>query len=542
MKRGTIQSDNGQYDSIKKQAMLAAIIDSSEDAIISKTLEGIITSWNDAAQRMFGYTESEVIGRHISLLIPEDRLAEEDMIIDRIRQGLRVQHFQTFRRTRKGNLIPISLTISPIRAADGTIIGASKIARDITEEIKTQEEIRQHARTLELVLSVGQAVSEELDLQSILQKVTDLTTRLTDAEYGAFFYNTVDSKGETYLLYTLSGAPNEMFEHFHPPRNTPLFHPTFSGECIVRSGDITRDPRYGKNPPHFGMPGGHLPVVSYLAVPIVSRSGPTIGGLFFGHSRPDMFTPAHEKLVAAIAPIAAVAIDNAKLYEEIKALNIRKDEFIGVAGHELRTPITTIKGYLQLLEAQAKDSMPKDYLGKTLRQVNKLTRLVNDLLDVSKIQAGKLQYEMAACSLLPLIRESVGTVQQIYSTHSIGCILPNEDLVISADSEKIEQVLINLLTNAIKYSPDDPRVTLTVRREGDKALVSVQDHGIGIPAGHLGHLFSRYFRINPNPAIGGLGIGLYICKEIISRHGGLIWAESTEGKGSTFYFSLPLSE
>jgi PAS domain S-box-containing protein len=542
MKRGTFPSDNRLEDSVKKQAMLAAIIDSSEDAIISKTLDGIITSWNNAAQQMFGYAESEVIGKHISILIPDDRLEEEDMIIDRIRKGLRVQHFQTLRRTKRGTLIPISLTISPIRATDGTIIGASKIARDVTDQVRAQEEIRQHAQTQELLLAVVRTVSEKLDLQSILQKVTDVTTRLTGAEFGAFFYNTTGANGETYLLYTLSGAPVEAFAHFDPPRNTPLFHPTFSGEGILRSGDITRDPRYGKIPPHFGMPRGHLPVVSYLAVPIASPSGPTIGGLFFGHSRPDMFTAEHEKLVAAIAPFAAGAISNAKLYEEIKTLNIRKDEFIGLAGHELRTPITTIKGYLQLMEEQAESDEMRDFLGKALRQVNKLNRLVSDLLDVSKIQAGKLQYNIVTCRLLPLVRESVETVRQIHPTHSIDCILPAEDCIISIDGVRIEQVLINFLTNAIKYSPDNTQITLTVRREGDKAIVCVRDHGIGIPPEHLEHIFSRYFRINPTSAVGGLGIGLYLSKEIITRHGGAIWAESAVGEGSAFYFSLPLPE
>jgi len=429
MKRATF-SDIGHSDAIKKQAMLAAIIDSSEDAIISKTLEGVITSWNQAAQRMFGYSEDEVIGRHISLLIPDDRRQEEEMIIDSIRSGRRVQHFQTQRLTKNGKLIPISLTISPILADDGAIIGASKIARDISEQLKAQEEIRKHAQTQELLLSVGRTVSEKLDLQSILQKVTDITTRLTGAEFGAFFYNNITAKGETYQLYALSGAPKEAFEHFDPPRNTPLFHMTFNGEAILRSGDITRDPRYGKIPPHFGMPRGHLPVVSYLAVPIISPGGSPIGGLFFGHSRPDMFDADHEKLVAGIAPQAAVAIDNAKLYEEIKTLNTRKDEFIGVAGHELRTPITTIKGYLQLMEEYAEPGASKDFLGKALRQVNKLNRLVSDLLDVSKIQAGKLQYNMIACRLEPLVKDSVETIRQIYPTHSIECILPAEDFII----------------------------------------------------------------------------------------------------------------
>lgn len=142
-----------------KQAILAAIIDSSEDAIISKTLEGIITSWNSAAQHMFGYREDEVIGKHISILIPKDRLAEEDMIIDNIRHGRRVQHFQTIRVRKDGSTLPISLTVSPIKSADGVIIGASKIARDISDQVRAEQETQKHLRNLEHLLSVGHTLS-----------------------------------------------------------------------------------------------------------------------------------------------------------------------------------------------------------------------------------------------------------------------------------------------------------------------------------------------------------------------------------------------
>jgi PAS domain S-box-containing protein len=358
--------DIDYHDAIKKQAMLAAIIDSSDDAIISKTLEGIITSWNQAARRMFGYDEAEMIGRHISLLIPLDRQQEEDMIIDRISKGLNVEHFETIRQTKDGRLIPISLTISPIKAGDGSIIGASKIARDISEQVKAREEIRM--------------------------------------------------------------------------------------------------------------------------------------------------------------------------------LNARKDEFIGIAGHELRTPITTIKGYLQLMEEQAEAAVAKDFLGKALRQVNKLNRLIGDLLDVSKIQAGKLQYNVIACRLLPLVREGVETIRQIYPGHPIDLTLPAEDPVVTVDGAKIEQVLINFLNNAVKYSPDAARIEVKVTTSEGQATVSVKDFGIGIPSKHLEDIFNRYFRANPDSSSGGLGLGLYISKEIIRRHGGDIGVESKEGQGSVFYFSLPLPE
>ena len=541
----TITPDDADLRNIEnKQAILAAIIDSSADAIISKTLEGFITSWNRGAERIFGYGEAEVIGKHISLLIPPDKLGEEDMILNQIRNGLEVKHFDTLRVTKSGETIPISLTVSPIRGRDGRIIGASKIARDITDQLRSQEELRTHAHIQELLLSAGRLLSENLDLQSILQKVTDITTQLTGAEFGAFFYNMVDDEGESYLLYTLSGVSRDAFKDFPMPRNTAVFEMTFSGKGILRSDDIRQDPRYGKNAPHFGMPRGHLPVVSYLAVPVNSpSSGMTIGGLFFGHSEPARFKLEQEKLVDGIAGQAGVAIENAKLYEEIKRLNLKKDEFIGVAGHELRTPITTIKAYLQLLKDEAPEGAARQFTEKALRQVNKLNRLVSDLLDASKIHAGQLEYNLMPCFLLPLVRESLETIRQIHPTHPLETDLPEEDIVITADGTKIEQVLINFMTNAVKYSPEGSPIELSVKKTAGKVTVGVRDWGIGIGDKHFDLVFHRYYRVQSiEHAIGGLGIGLYIAKQIIERHGGEIGVDSQEGKGSLFYFSLPLSE
>src|SRR5688572_29511087 len=214
----------------QRQAMLAAIIDSSEDAIISKDLQSRVTSWNKAAERMFGYTENEMIGQLIHVLIPEDRRTEEDEIIATLRQGKRVEHYETIRRTKYGKELQISLTISPIKDSSGVIIGASKIARDITRQ-------KQHEEMLRVINEVGKSISSQLEVDAVLQIVTDAATRLSGAAFGAFFYNKVDAKGETYMLYALSGAPREVFEKFGMPRNTAIFQTTFNGIGIVRSDD-----------------------------------------------------------------------------------------------------------------------------------------------------------------------------------------------------------------------------------------------------------------------------------------------------------------
>src|SRR5689334_14971910 len=198
-----------------QQALLAAIIESSQDAIISKNLQSRITSWNKAAERMFGYTEQEMLGKKIHVLIPEDRLKEEDFIIERLKNGQLVEHYETLRKTKSGKFLQISLTISPIKDDSGRIIGASKIARDITHQKENEERLK-------IIYAFGKSISAYLDVNTILQKVTDVTTQLAGAAFGAFFYNKIDSKGESYMLYTLSGAPREAFERFGMPRNTAI--------------------------------------------------------------------------------------------------------------------------------------------------------------------------------------------------------------------------------------------------------------------------------------------------------------------------------
>ncbi len=523
----------------ERYSMLAAIIESSEDAIISKNLNGIITSWNKAAERVFGYQESEVIGKHISILIPKDRLSEEDTIISQLRAGKRIEHYQTIRQRKDGTLIHISLSVSPIRNAEGVVIGASKIARDITREKEAEELIRKYNTQLELLNSTGKTISAHLVVQTILQKVTDTTTQLCMAAFGAFFYNKIDPQGESYMLYTLSGVPRSAFENFPMPRNTEVFSVTFNGEGILRSDDITKDPRYGKNKPFKGMPQGHLPVVSYLAVPVLSATGVVVGGLFFGHPEPARFTQEHETLVTAIASQAAIAIDNAKLYEEIQHINAKKDEFISFASHELKTPLTTMNGYLQL--AEKNPQLAQESLPKIRKQVNRLSAIINDLLDISKIHAGKLELNYGPVSLLNLLRESLETVKQLTSTHQLISELPTDDIELIVDGPKLSQVVINLLTNAAKYSKPGTSISLYCTRLGDQVRVSVQDQGMGIAPHNLDKIFNRFYRVSKSSnTTEGMGLGLYISQEIMAGHHGRIWAESEEGKGSVFHMDFPI--
>jgi len=525
-----------------KQGILSAIVESSDDAIVSKNLNGIITSWNKGAEKIFGYKEDEVIGKHISILIPHDLLEEEEVIINSIKRGQKIDHFQTTRVSKFGKKIPVSITVSCIKDSNGNIIGASKIARDISEQLTREELLRQGAERLQTLNAIGKVISEKMDLQSILQRVTDATTHITGAGFGAFFYNAVDEQGEVFTLFTLSGAPKEMFEKLGMPRNTKLFNVTFTGEGIVRSDDIRQDPRYGKSAPHFGMPKGHLPVVSYLAVPVIRGDGSVVGGLFFGHPDVGRFTQEHEDMVAMIASQAAVSLDNSRLFEEVKSLSAKKDEFIALASHELKTPLTTLKGYLQLLQGNEKDALNKHFMDKSLKQVDRLASLVGDLLDVTKVVAGKLQLSFEEFDLQKLVIDTIETFRYANLTHTIQLDSAHEALTVHADKQRIEQVLINLITNAIKYSPDASKVTISVSTTGTAALVKIKDEGVGLTPEQQGNIFTRFYRAEGNPNISGLGLGLYLAKEIIERHQGHISVVSELGKGSEFFFTLPLHQ
>lgn len=191
---------------------------------------------------------------------------------------------------------------------------ADSIALGIDRK-RAEERLREETRIIETLYRIGNAVAAELDVDRVVQMVTDAATELSGAQFGAFFYNVYDEDGGSYMLYTLSGAPKEAFSSFPMPRNTDIFALTFAGDDIVRLDDVTADPRYGNNPPYHGMPEGHLPVRSYLAVPVTARSGEVVGGLFFGHSEPGVFTEREERVVAGIASHAAVAIDNGRLYD-----------------------------------------------------------------------------------------------------------------------------------------------------------------------------------------------------------------------------------
>ena len=556
---GIIQDITDRKASEGLSSRLAAVIEHSDDAIVTKTLNGVITTWNPGATRLFGYTADEAIGKPVTMLIPEKNLDEEPGILARLRRGERIDHYETVRRRKDGALIDVSLTVSPIKDASGRIVGASKIARDITHQKRAEDLIREQAHVLALLDATGKMITSQLDLQNVLQTVTDTATRLTGAKFGAFFYNIINERGESFQLYTLSGASREAFDKFGMPRNTPVFRTTFTGEGVVRSPDITQDPRYGTMEPHHGMPKGHLPVRSYLAVPVISRSGEVMGGLFFGHPEAGMFTERAEQVVVGIAAQAAVAMDNARLYEAaqreiasreraeaaLRETDQRKDEFLATLAHELRNPLAPIRQATLISMSASATREQKRWSHEVItRQVHHMSLLLDDLLDISRITRGTLELRTEMTNLNAVVDAAVETSRPTIEAkhHEFSIDLPTAPVSFAADPLRLAQVLSNLLTNAAKYT--DPRGKIHLRATADERFIeiSVTDSGIGLSKDALSAVFTMFSQVKSSQdrSEGGLGIGLALSEGFVHLHGGTIEARSAgPGKGSEFVVRIP---
>ena len=525
---------------------LSAVVDSSDDAIVTKNLDSIITSWNPAAERMFGYTVEEAVGSSIRMIIPAELQSEEDVVMSKIRAGERVEHYETVRCRKDGTRLLMSLTVSPIRNERGEIVGASKIARDITERSRLLAAAHEHAHNVEQLSAIGAIVASTLDRDSIAQKLTDAATDLTRAQFGAFFYNVRDSRsGDAYMLYTLSGAKKEDFAGFPHPRATAIFAPTFYGEGPVRLDDVTGDPRYGKNPPYHGMPPGHLPVRSYLAVPVRGQDDQVIGGLFFAHPEPGRFTEQHERLAAGIAAWGSVALENARLYADAQEANRTKDEFLAVLSHELRTPLNAILGYARLLRGNVLPPEKAERGLETLeRNATWLTQIVEDVLDVSRIVSGKIRLDVQPVELPRIVDNAVATVQPAADAKGVRMQTIVDPRVgpVSGDPDRLQQVVWNLMSNAVKFTPKGGRVQVRLERVNSHIEIAVSDTGIGIRPDFLPYVFDRFRQAEAGTTrkTGGLGLGLAIVRHIVEMHGGTVHAASAgEDKGATFRVFFP---
>ena len=351
--------------------LLAAIVDSSEDAIVSKDLNGIVKSWNKAAEAMFQYTAAEMVGKSIRTIIPAERQAEEDEVLSKIRAGVPVTHFETVRQRKDGSPVEISLSVSPVKDATGRIIGASKIARDISVQKQLLRELAETSRV--------------------------------------------------------------------------------------------------------------------------------------------------------------------------------KDEFLATLSHELRTPLNAVLGYTQMLRSGNIAEDRRQQVTEIIeRNAQLLSQLVSDVLDVSSVVTGKLRLKLAGVDLRDIISSSIQIVQPSVDAKGlkVGLSTPRTPLIVRGDADRLHQVFWNLLTNAVKFTPREGRIDVTVTRERNEARVEVTDTGIGVPPEFVRRLFERFTQVENGSQreFGGLGLGLALVRYFVEAHGGRVTASSPgEGQGSTFTVQLPLA-
>lgn len=434
---------------------------------------------------------------------------------------------------------------------EDAVTGLSTIADAVAigiDRTRADHRARAERDTLQVVNEVGKALAAELDQERLVQAVTDYSTRLAGAAFGAFFYNAVGPSGETYMLYTISGVPREAFSKFPMPRNTQVFAPTFAGQGILRIDDIRKDPRYGQSPPYHGMPEGHLPVTSYLAVPVVSRNGTVIGGLFFGHPQPAMFTERHEELVGGVAAQAAIAMDNARLFTEAQKLiaeldesNKDLDQFAYIASHDLKAPLRGISNLSQWLEEDLADVITpsaREHLDLLRNRVERMEGLINGILDYSR--AGRVRTKPEPVNVSRLLEEVVEMISA-----PVGVQIEIQPGLPELYTERVplQQVFMNLLSNAIKHAKrSDPHVVITSRNDGDFVEFSVADNGPGIAPEFHERIWGIFQTLEPRDVVEGTGIGLSVVKKIVGHKGGRIELESREGAGAKFVFTWPKSE
>lgn len=422
---------------------------------------------------------------------------------------------------------------------------------DITRQKTTEAALRRANEALEDAGRVATELSADLPLERIVQTITDASTKACEAQFGAFFYNVIDQAGESYMLYTISGVPKEEFSKFPMPRNTPIFAPTFEGTCNVRSDDITKDPRYGTMDPHHGMPKGHLPVRSYLAAPVRSRSGEVIGGLFYGHAETGRFTEAHEKLVDQYASLAAVGMDNARLYERVRGINDELErrvaerteeltranrdlnEFSYSVAHDLRAPLRAIAATSRILMEDAAGRLADEerrLLERQAKNAVRLGRIVDDLLAFARLSKAELRRERF--DMTALTHRMADEVLERWN--GVCALEVQEGMAAKGDPNLVGYALANLLDNACKFSPDGGTITVGER---DGAYF-VRDEGVGFDMRHASKLFVAFERLVDQEKFEGTGVGLANVKRIVERHGGRTWAESEPGHGATFWFTL----
>jgi PAS domain S-box-containing protein len=617
--------------------LLASIVESSDDAIISKSLDGTIQSWNAAAERVFGYTAAQAVGRHISLVIPPDRIAEEDMILARLRAGQRIDHFETERVRADGRRILVSLTISPIKNEAGLAIGASKIVRDVTRQRQSEQRERQLLAETAAANAKFHAFFEQGALFAGIMDVDGTILEPNRQSWEACGYTREQIVGKPFWEGPWWTPSAELVARIKEASARAAAGQTFRAEMpyFVADGsermvDVTIQPiRDETGRVLFLAPTGtditdrkraeadrekfvtlienstdFIGMCDLNGMPFfVNRAGLAMVGLdadearrtpvssfFFPEDRPRIMEEFFPKVLetghgeievrfrhfktgdahwmaykvltlpdaagrpAAIATVSQDVTERRRLEDDLRKLaadlseaDRRKNEFLAILAHELRTPLAPISNAMRALRLAGGGSEAVRSANDMLeRQVGQMSRLVDDLLDMSRITRGKIELRCERVALAPIVDQAVDAARALYASlhHELTVSLPPQPVYVDADPNRLAQVVGNLLNNAAKFTDRGGHVCLTVEHEDQQAIIRVRDNGIGISAEQLPRLFEMFTQVDTSleRSRDGLGIGLTLVKTLVEMQGGTVEAHSDGlGRGSEFVVRLPVA-
>jgi PAS domain S-box-containing protein len=527
-----------------KLSQMAAIVESSDDAIISKELDGVIVSWNPGAERLYGYTAAEAIGQPVTMLIPPDLTDEEPHIIERIKRGESVDHYDTVRLGKDGTRVDVSLTVSPVKNAAGRIVGASKIARDITKRKRAEEAQR-------FLAEASRELASSLEYQTTLVNVARMAVP-TLADWCTV--DIVEEDGSTKRLAVAHADlakvvwANELQKRYPDDPNAQQ-----GVANVLRTG---KSELYREVPDALlvavAQDAEHLQLMreigftSAIVTPLVAH-GRTLGAISFVTAESGRrYGPEDLALAENLAERAALAIDNARLYLAAQQANRLKDEFLATLSHELRTPLTAVLGWSHLLRAgQLDEKSAANALETIERNARAQSQLIEDLLDVSRIIVGNLRLDVRLVDPGYFIESAIEALRPAAKAKDVRIqkVMDTGVSHVAGDPARLQQVVWNLLSNAIKFTPKGGRIQVRVERVNSHIEIAISDTGAGIKPEFLPHVFERFRQADQQTTRhhGGLGLGLAIVRHLIELHGGTVEAESPgEGQGATFIVKLPV--
>ena len=510
------------------------------------SLDGVLLHVNPALQAMLGFDLAALRGRlGRELLHPDDLPGTREEVQRLIDGELDEAIFKKRYTTRRGEVVWARSKVSLLRDANGAPWRLIAAIENITPDHLATAALRDEQDALARLHETGKLLVSTVEREPLLQAITDTATRLTGAQFGAFFHTATNAQtGERFQLYTLSGAKRADFEGFGHPRATALFAPTLRGEAPIRCDDVLADPRYGQSPPHHGLPPKHLPVRSYLSVPVTSRTGEVLGALIFGHPRVGVFTERSERLAVGVATHAAIALENASMMEQLRVAaadrehlleaeraarshaereSRLKDDFLATLSHELRTPLSAILGWAQLLTTGRLSSEDARRAAESIaRNARAQSTLVDDLLDMNRVTSGKVRLEPVPLDPIEIVQSAIDAVRPTIDTNGLSLVYapPPDAGRILGDAHRLRQVVWNLLSNSAKFTPRGGEIEIELMDLGAFTGIVVRDTGIGIDPEFLPHIWERFRQADDSSRRqGGLGIGLSLVKSLVEMHG-----------------------